>query len=213
MNNHHMKIHRLQPLFALSLLWVATLFCSASIKAQQVVNGGFEQDAPSSSTYNPGSGWTISNPGAPYIYSNSFGHGTTPYGSQWLFLSGGTESQTISGSFKVGQRYELFIGAADVEGGTLPKLHVTLGGGSTAGQVYSMPQGGSYSTNTPIVFGTYELDFTPTTTGPISISLFGDYPIAIDNVSLVPEPSTWALLGLGLAGAGVVTLRRRHADV
>ena len=35
--------------------------------------------------------------------------------------------------------------------------------------------------------------------------------ISIDNVSIntVPEPSTWAMLGLGVAGAGVMAARRR----
>ena len=30
----------------------------------------------------------------------------------------------------------------------------------------------------------------------------------VNGVAGVPEPSTWALLGLGVAGLGVVTLRR-----
>ena len=36
--------------------------------------------------------------------------------------------------------------------------------------------------------------------------------VAFDNAQLnvaVPEPSTWALLGVGVAGLGVLTLRRR----
>ncbi len=32
--------------------------------------------------------------------------------------------------------------------------------------------------------------------------------VAIDNVSVVPEPSSWTLLGIGAVGAGVVALRR-----
>ena len=32
---------------------------------------------------------------------------------------------------------------------------------------------------------------------------------AVNGVSAVPEPSTWALLGMSVAGLGVVTLRRR----
>ncbi len=32
----------------------------------------------------------------------------------------------------------------------------------------------------------------------------------IDAVNLVPEPSTWALTGLGVVGMGVLVMRRRH---
>ena len=40
---------------------------------------------------------------------------------------------------------------------------------------------------------------------------FGTKLDAVNGVSVVPEPSTWALLGVGVAGLGVVTLRRRAA--
>ena len=33
----------------------------------------------------------------------------------------------------------------------------------------------------------------------------------VATTTVVPEPSTWALLGVGTAGLGVVTLRRRVA--
>ena len=38
---------------------------------------------------------------------------------------------------------------------------------------------------------------------------------AVDNVAFgtVPEPSTWAMLSLGVVGVGVMALRRRQARV
>jgi PEP-CTERM motif len=44
----------------------------------------------------------------------------------------------------------------------------------------------------------------------------GDYPVAIDGGSLdptaVPEPSTWAMMLMGLAGVGFAAYRRRRND-
>jgi hypothetical protein len=46
---------------------------------------------------------------------------------------------------------------------------------------------------------------------PIGIGLWADSGApGIDNVSVVPEPSTYALLGLGAAGLGAHLVRRRR---
>ena len=53
----------------------------------------------------------------------------------------------------------------------------------------------------------------PPVGGSFPTFLFGDQGTRLDvvnGVSVVPEPSTWARLGVGLAGLGVVTLRRRR---
>ena len=60
--------------------------------------------------------------------------------------------------------------------------------------------------------------FTPdiTSTSPISIEWGPDgYNVGIDNLTFngVPEASTWAMMGLGFAGLGLVGYRARRASV
>ena len=53
------------------------------------------------------------------------------------------------------------------------------------------------------------LGFTP---GTYTYTLPGGDTLVVTGATpVVPEPSTWALLGVGVAGLGVVTLRRRRA--
>ena len=47
------------------------------------------------------------------------------------------------------------------------------------------------------------------TINPGSNANAGFFAVGVSPTSFVPEPSTWALFGLGVAGLGIVTLRRR----
>ncbi len=63
----------------------------------------------------------------------------------------------------------------------------------------------------------YTVDFTGSGTGRFAFHYTGNYDnssyIGIDSltISAVPEPSTWMMLGLGLAGVGLVARRSRRA--
>ena len=63
----------------------------------------------------------------------------------------------------------------------------------------------------------YTVDFTGSGTGRFAFHYTGDYDsssyIGIDSltISAVPEPSSWLMLGLGMAGVGLMARRSRRA--
>ncbi len=188
--------------------------CPALLPAQQVTDGSFELDSPSTTVPNGGVGWTPNTPNVMcYIYNNSFGHGITPAGSQFLYIGGGSgDSQTIAGSFVIGAHYQLYLQAADVQGGTLPSIILSVSGGATAQKTFTLVPNNAYTTNGSLALVTCELDFVPTSAAPITIFAGADsYPVAIDNVFIVPEPGTWTLLVGGVGVLGLAVRRARRA--
>ena len=65
---------------------------------------------------------------------------------------------------------------------------------------------GTYTIQT---FAGFNPQCTQTFTGDVFV--INGNGVRVSNIVPAPEPSTWALLGLGAVGAGVVTLRRRRA--
>lgn len=104
--------------------------------------------------------------------------------------------------------------------GALRALGITPGGASLTSTVFLPgPVGGQYS------FSDYSFSDAFTSTEFAYVYLFGfacdagggcsafstnKAQFAIDNISVVPEPAQWLLMGLGLAALGAV-VRRRHA--
>ena len=200
-----------------SYLGIALGFSLAATKvaaAPVLLNGSFEDPALAGTNFASGSGanWTAT--AGAFVLTNNFGFGTTPYGSQWEeFANNTTDTQTISSGFTPNTRYVLSLVASDVSGNSGDQLTLSVSGGATATQTFSLPArtGGQNSGALPFV--SYTLTFTPTTVGPVVVTLAAGSSgggIAIDNVQFlaVPEPSTWALLGLSSLGMLRLALRR-----
>ena len=155
---------------------------------------------------------------------NAF-YGTTPYGNQYLGLDAqgplllpSVDFQTVDG-FVAGTTYNFNVYFSNLAGASDSAVLLSLADGVTGDFItdLSVPwqgAGGPYGNDT-IVFQLATLTYTATTTGSLEFSIEnGSFQgvMAIDNVSIdvVPEPSTWAMLGVGAVSAGVVVLRRRR---
>lgn len=150
----------------------------------------------------------------------SFGTTASPTGGNFVALDGDTNVngpliQQING-LTIGRAYTLafFYAASQIQsrtGATTEKLQVTLGTETHTTPTLSIPTQGFSS------WVAQALTFTATGTSELLSFLSigtpnGLPPIALlDGVSLteVPEPASFALLGAGLLGAGMV--RRRKA--
>ena len=149
--------------------------------------------------------------------------GATPFGAQYIgldkrglgFVSG--ISQTVS-DFTAGQAYLLTLYVADFDGGPAPVLEVLLSdnaGTDYVDNLYNVVVGGPYGDT--IQFNEVTIPFIAPVDGDITLSLYNSSAyygppnsFDIDNVSIaaVPEPSSWALLGIG--AVSFVVLRRRQ---
>ncbi|MGH6963687.1 MAG: PEPxxWA-CTERM sorting domain-containing protein [Phenylobacterium sp.] len=128
----------------------------------------------------------------------------------------GSISQLING-LVVGEHYTLTFSWAAAQmanrlGATTEQLHITFGGESRDTAILGIPEGGFSG------WQNGSFNFTATSNSQLLTFLSvgtpsGLPPIALlDGVSLtmVPEPSTWAMMLLGFGGIGAMIRRRRQ---
>ena len=197
----------------LSILAATLVVAGTASAAPVVLNGSFESpDITSGSIANGGTNWTPSSTTGVFLFDNASGAGTTPFGSQFVALnSGQSDSQTIPG-FNLGQIYTFDLYFADLFGGANPSVTVTLSGVISLSQTFTAPVGGNYG-NSAIPFTHVTLTLPALTlNGSITLTIADSTPdgsIAIDNVSVIPEPSSFLAAFVGLGAAGYAVRKRR----
>ena len=229
----------MRSLKSLGLVGLTSAFIAvgaAGANANVLVDGGF--DSPTNPTaagisfyenYGPVSGdpnyggaafdgsWSITRGNVDLVAGPPGGwqYVSSPYS---LDLVGNTEG-TISQTFgtKVGQAYNLSFyysnnsygspqpASADVSvTGTLLHLHVDiLHSGSTPSNMNWTLFSADFTANSSSTTLTFAAnDVAPCCNGGITLDSV--------SVSAVPEPSTWAMMGLGFLGLGFMAYRRRN---
>jgi choice-of-anchor C domain-containing protein len=207
----------------LILTVAAALLTATAANAVTLVNGSFEDGtaiAPGGFvTLETGdttsiTGWTVLSDGIDYIGT----YWQASEGSRSLDLSALTSGgilQSVSG-FEVGKRYRItFDLSGNPDGGDNPKrMTMSATGGVAATYVYTLTDNTRADMNWTTL--TYEFIASGIEQDIQFRSLeLNPSGTALDNVSisLVPEPTTWALLIAGFAMTGVAMRRRQAGQV
>ena len=182
-------------------------------------NGGYNfvatsADAGSNGVYGNLSFWDAANGGA-----NSW-NGAAAGPGNFAAMDGDFGTQTISQSITgltVGHTYDLSFNYAfgqqkGYNGATIQSLGYAIGGVTGNSGDYNVASHGFTGWHRVV------LPFTATsTTETLSFLAKGNLPVPpfalVSNVSIpgVPEPTTWAMMLIGVAGMGAVARRRRSA--
>lgn len=208
-----------------SILLVAAMLSglAAPAMAAELANGSFELGAdpgPGPMDLGTGStaiaGWTVGGAGLDYVAS----YWQAADGARSLGLSGpGPSSISQDFATEAGGWYAiLFDMSGDPAGGSTTKqLVVSVDGVPQLTQTYQVTAANSRAA---MGWQTYFLEFTAfstMTTLSFASLAADDFGPALDNVMLfdvgampspVPEPLTWALMGIGFATLGTAVRRR-----
>ena len=187
------------------MLAAAACVCLGHSATARVVN--FDDQMPASYTYD-GSNPIVTGPSKPRDY-------TVPVGSTGNFFAdynGSNVHATSTATLELGDTYNTFSvlwGTVDSYN-TLDFLDGTNVVFSVTGSQAAAEFGAKAGANQTITYSTSGFSFDG-----IRLITTNHNAFEIDNINVtsVPEPSTWATVGLGTLGASVVALRRRRAQV
>lgn len=208
----------------------ALAFASSASAAQLLTNGGFETLGAASPQgwggYTFGSGFS---PVLPGWTVDSGSVDVTQTGSTWGPAFEGTNSLDINGwdagsisqSFATvaGQTYHVsFVYSRNAAGAPDPATADVTAGGQTL-QV-TAPNDGTFGGPMAMAWKPASFDFIaqgPMSTITLAATVRGNGGVFFDDVQVntagVPEPATWAMMLLGMAGLGAATrLRRRQGS-
>ena len=192
----------------------------ATASAAAFINGGFED-----ASFNPGSFATLANGSTAINGWVVTGDSIDYIGSYWQHAEG-NRSIDLNGNFPGGiqQTFDTIAGkeyvvkfslAGNPDGSPAQKIVSTIANGN-ASQDYVFDATG----NTKASMGWEEFTYkfvagAPTTTLSFTSAIGGAYGAALDavSVSAVPEPSTWAMMILGIGMAGAAMRRRQNQTV
>ncbi len=177
------------------------------VKGQVIANPGFENQ--------PDTDWTVTGIGSTSIdISPFFNMSPSPAGFWSAYVKANNTANTLSqniiftsaGTFQIS-----FLSVImDFDTPSAPQLNVSFSGGlysqnftvseiaPSAARAFSSYTGSPFTVSTP---GTYTLTFAP------AVGTTGD-DIWIDNVQIIPEPSTVLLLSGALLGLAIRRRRR-----
>ena len=138
-------------------------------------------------------------------YANTYGYPQVGHdGTAYVDLNSKYTSQTLSEAYVLGETYTLSVWATTHNYATGERVYLYF---TDDNGILADSGANTIPTTTDFTWYEYDLSYTAdgSEVGNIGISFWGDWETVIDDVSLVPEPMTLSLLGLG----GLALIRRK----